>query len=181
MANPRVLVIVADGFEEVEAVAPVDILRRAGAEVTMASLAEGIHVTGRNGLTLHTDTSLTVVEHFDFDCVLLPGGPGVRLLRQDARVASILRRQLERGRWIAAICAAPVVLKDAGVLSGRRHTAHFSVAADLPEMLANERVVVDGRLITSQGAGTAIDFGLMLVEMLFSPESAAEVAKSICA
>jgi 4-methyl-5(b-hydroxyethyl)-thiazole monophosphate biosynthesis len=178
---PTVLVILAEGFEEIEATAPIDLLRRAGAEVTVASLAEGIHVTGRTGITLHADTTLAAVENKEFDCVLLPGGPGTKHLRADPRVRQVVTRQNAREGWLAAICAAPTVLNDAGLLSGRRYTAHFSVAAELPALLPNERVVVDGRLITSRGAGTAFDFGLKVIEKLFSAEKSREVAESICA
>jgi 4-methyl-5(b-hydroxyethyl)-thiazole monophosphate biosynthesis len=178
---PTVLAILAEGFEEIEAVTPIDLLRRAGAEVTIAALAEGIHVTGRNGMTMHADTTLTAVATREYDCVFLPGGPGVKNLRADLRVPALVRRQYDSGRWVAAICAAPTVLKDAGLLAGRKFTAHFSVADELPNLLADERVVVDGKLITSRGAGTALDFGLGLVEALFSRDKATEVARSVCA
>ena len=179
MPAPTVLIILAEGFEEVEAIAPLDLLRRAGAEVTTAALAEGIHVTGRGGLTVHADTTLAAAQGLRFDCVLLPGGPGASRLRSDPRVAGLLVRQQEAGLWIAAICAAPVVLKDAALLVGKRHTSHHSVAAELPDSLRDERVVVDGRLITSRGAGTAIDFGLALVGQLFGAEKALEVSQSV--
>lgn len=178
---PSILVLLAEGFEEIETVTPVDLLRRAGADVTIAAIADSIHVTGRSGLTLHADTLLSAVVERDFDCVLLPGGPGVKHLRADARVRGLVLRNVKFDRWVAAICAAPTVLLDAGVLTGRRFTAHTSVAAELPALLANERVVVDGKLITSRGAGTALDFGLALVAQLFSPEKSAEIARSICA
>ena len=178
---PTVLVVLAEGFEEIEATAPIDLLRRAGAQVTVAALAEGIHVTGRTGITFHADTPLSAVENSEFDCVLLPGGPGTKNLRADARVRQVVMRQRAREGWLAAICAAPTVLHDAGLLEGRRYTAHFSVAHELPNLLCNERVVVDGRLVTSRGAGTALEFGLMLVEKLFSAEKSREVAESICA
>lgn len=178
---PTVLVLLADGFEEVETLTPVDLLRRAGAEVTVATVAPGIHVTGRSGVTIHADTLLTSVETRDFDCLFIPGGPGVKALRADPRVRPVVLRHAQGDRWIAAICAAPTVLNDAGLLEGRRYTAHFSVANELPAIRADERVVVDGKLLTSRGAGTALDFGLLLVEKLFSPEKSAEVARSICA
>jgi 4-methyl-5(b-hydroxyethyl)-thiazole monophosphate biosynthesis len=178
---PAVLTILAEGFEEVEAITPVDLLRRAGADVTFAAIGDGIHVTGRNGLTMHADTMLSAVEGRDFDCVFLPGGPGVKHLRADPRVRAIVLRHSSGGRWIAAICAAPTVLHDAGLLAGRRYTAHFSVAGELPDILADERVVVDGHLLTSRGAGTALDFGLLLIEKLFSREKADEIGRSICA
>ncbi|HMD61278.1 MAG TPA: DJ-1 family glyoxalase III [Opitutaceae bacterium] len=180
MPSPTVLFILAEGFEEIEAVTPIDILRRAGAEVTVAALGDGIHVAGRSGLTVHADTTLAAAEGSRFDCLVLPGGPGVARLRADPRVAGLVRRQCEGDGWIGAICAAPVVLKDAGVLDGRRHTAHFSVAGELPGALLGERVVADGRMVTSRGAGTAVDFALVLVEKLFGPASSADVARSIC-
>lgn len=178
---PTVLTLLADGFEEIEAVAPIDLLRRAGAEVVVAALGEGIHVTGRSGLTIHADTTLTAVESRRFDCVFLPGGPGTKLLRADARVRPIIARQHTGGHWLAAICAAPTVLNDAGVLNGRRYTAHFSVAGELPDILVGERVVADGHILTSRGAGTAVEFGLLLIEKLFSLEKSREIAASICA
>jgi 4-methyl-5(b-hydroxyethyl)-thiazole monophosphate biosynthesis len=178
---PTVLAILADGFEEIEAVTPIDLLRRAGAEVTVAALTEGIHVTGRSGLTCHADTPLNAVLARDFDWIFLPGGPGVKQLRADARVRELVLRQAAAGRGLAAICAAPAVLHDAGLLAGRRYTAHFSVAHELPDLRADERTVTDGRLLTSRGAGTALDFGLRLVELVFSAEKAVEIAHSICA
>jgi 4-methyl-5(b-hydroxyethyl)-thiazole monophosphate biosynthesis len=181
MPAPTVLVILADGFEEIEAVTPIDLLRRAGASVNVAALGEGIHVTGRCGITLHADSTLASVQGSSFDCLLLPGGPGVSRLRDDPRVGERVKRQSEGGGWIAAICAAPLALKESGILEGRRFTAHFSVAADLPNALFDERVVSDGQLVTSRGAGTAVDFGLMLVEKLFSRDKAHEIARSISA
>jgi protein deglycase len=178
---PTVLAILAEGFEEIEAVTPIDLLRRAGAEVTVAALAEGIHVTGRSGLTIHADTTLAAVGEKEFDCVFLPGGPGVKHLRADARVRQRVSQQHAANRWVAAICAAPTVLHDAGLLAGRRYTAHFSVANELPGILGDKRVVIDGKILTSRGAGTALDFGLRLVETLFSADKAAEIARSVCA
>jgi protein deglycase len=181
MAAPTVLVLLADGFEEIEAVTPIDILRRAGADVTLASLGDGIHVTGRSGLILHANTTLAMTEGAEFDCLLVPGGPGVAGLRADQRVISRVKNQAASGRWIAAICAAPTLLNDAGILEGRRYTAHPSVANELSRVLVDEKVITDGSIVTSRGAGTALDFGLVLVEKLFSREKALEVARSICA
>jgi 4-methyl-5(b-hydroxyethyl)-thiazole monophosphate biosynthesis len=178
---PNVLTILPEGFEELEAIAPIDLLRRAGVDVIVAALGETLHVTGRNGITLHADTTLASVGDRLFDLLFLPGGPGVKLLREDVRVRSAVLAHQSADRWIAAICAAPTVLNDAGLLTGRRYTAHFSVADELPAILANERTVVDGRILTSRGAGTAIDFGLLLVEKLTSSEKARDVSQSICA
>lgn len=177
---PSVLAILAEGFEEIEATAPIDLLRRAGAEVTVAGLADGIHVTGRSSLTMHADTPLTAVEGQTYDCLFLPGGPGVKHLRADPRVRAAVLRHHAADKWLAAICAAPTVLHDAGLLAGKRYTAHFSVANELTAILAEERVVADGRILTSRGAGTAVDFGLFLIEKLFSAERSREIARSIC-
>lgn len=178
---PTVLAILAEGFEEIEAIAPIDLLRRAGAEVTVAALGETIHVTGRSGVTLHADTPLARVAEKIFDCVFLPGGPGVKHLRSDAQVRKILLAHSAADKWVAAICAAPTVLNDAGLLLNRRYTAHFSVANELPQLMADQRVIADGRILTSRGAGTALDFGLFLVSQLFSPERSAEIGRSISA
>jgi protein deglycase len=178
---PTVLAILAEGFEEIEAIAPVDLLRRAGADITVAALADNIHVTGRSGVTVHADATLTAVATRLFDCVFLPGGPGVKHLRADSRVRELVIRHHEAGRFVAAICAAPTVLNDAGLLAGRRYTAHPSVAGELAEIRASDRVVADETILTSRGAGTAIDFGLFLIEKLFSPERSAEIGRSVCA
>ena len=178
---PTVLAILAEGFEEIEAITPIDLLRRGGVEVTVAALGKDIHVTGRTGLTFHADTTLAAVENRIFDCVFLPGGPGVKDLRADSRVRQIVQKHAQEKKWLAAICAAPTVLHDAGLLAHRRYTAHFSVADELPAILNVLRVVTDGNIITSRGAGTAMDFGLALIEHLVSPLKAREVAAAICA
>jgi 4-methyl-5(b-hydroxyethyl)-thiazole monophosphate biosynthesis len=178
---PAVLLLLPEGFEELEAVAPIDLLRRAGAEVAVASLGNERTVTGRNGIRVVADTTLAAVANQIFDCLLLPGGPGVKHLRADPRVTERVRRQARYGLWIAAICAAPTVLKDAGLIPGIRFTAHPSVASELPELLSDQRVVRDGRIITSRGAGTAIDFGLEVVSALCGKPAAEAVRASICA
>ena len=174
------LVILAEGFEEIEAFTPVDLLRRAGVEVTVASLVENRHATGRSGITAHADCALSTVLEKTFDLLFLPGGPGVRNLRADPRVRELVLRHHAADCWLAAICAAPTVLHDAGLLAGRRYTAHFSVADELPSILNEARVVTDGKITTSRGAGTAMEFGLHLVALLTSPVRAQEIGKAIC-
>ena len=178
---PTVLVLLSEGFEELETVAPIDLLRRAGVEVVIASSSEERTVTGRNGIRLVADATLFEEIDRTFDCVLLPGGPGVNHLRADPRVIDIVRRQARDGHWIAAICAAPTILKDAGLIPGIRFTAHPSVASELPSLISDQRVVRDGRIITSRGAGTAIEFGLEVVSALCGQAAALTVSSSICA
>lgn len=177
----RVLCLVGPGFEEIELVAPVDLLRRAGAQVTLASVNGDEWVTGRCNVTIRTDVALSQVANDAFDLLLIPGGPGVKALRQDGRAAQLAQAYLAQGKPVAAICAAPTVLADAGLLAGRRFTAHASVHTELPQALAAERVVEDGLIITSRGAGTAIEFGLALVRRLFGPAAAEQVAQAIMA
>ena len=163
----RVLVPLAQGFEELEAVTIIDLLRRAGIEVVVAALSEN-PVTGSHGITLLADAMLDAVSGQDFDLVALPGGmPGAANLKDDLRIADLIRRLHQGGGHVAAICAAPMVLAAAGILTGRRATSFpgfLDRAAELT--LVDEPVVVDGRIITSRGPGTALDFGLELVAQL---------------
>ncbi len=177
--NPRVLCLLAPGFEEIELVAPVDLLRRAGAEVVLASLDGSRLVTGRCSITLQADTSLDAVAGRKFDLLLVPGGPGVQALRSDGRAARLAREFVDSGGHVAAICAAPTVLADAGLLHGRRFTAHFSVHDELPGGLSDQPVVDDGPITTSRGAGTAVEFGLALIRRLMGKQKADEVARAI--
>ncbi|BCU78692.1 DJ-1 family glyoxalase III [Luteolibacter sp. LG18] len=176
--SARVLCLLVDGFEEIEAVTPIDLLRRAGVEVTTAALGE-LTVTGRNGIQILADTRLADELPDAYDLLFLPGGPGVAKLREDGRPAAIARIFTESGKRVAAICAAPLVLKDAGILSGKRFTAHASALRELPDAIPGERVVIEGNLITSRGAGTALDFGLVLVAELCGQELSDEIGASI--
>jgi len=175
----RVLCLLADGFEEIEFVTPVDLLRRAGVEVVVAAI-HGEAATGRNGIRIMADVALTEMGDDGFDLLLIPGGPGVGDLRRDGRAAALAGVFAKAGKTVAAICAAPLVLHDAGLLVGRRFTAHRSVVEQLPDAL-NECVIVDGNLITSRGAGTALDFGLALVARLTDEATAAKIAADIMA
>ncbi len=175
----RVLCLLADGFEEIEMITPVDLLRRAGIEVVVASLQRKTAI-GRSGIRVEADVSLVSLDTAKFDLLLIPGGPGVANLRKDGRAATLAREFAAAGKPVAAICAAPLVLMDAGLLDGKRFTAHQSVRETLPGAL-DERVVEDGILITSRGAGTAMDFGLALVARLAGQNAADQVAADIMA
>lgn len=177
--QPRVLCLLFPGFEELETLAPVDLLRRAGAQVVLASLTGEKLVTGRCQVTVQADAALAEVADQPFDLLVLPGGPGVKAVRAQGRAAALARQFAQAGRPVAAICAAPTVLADAGLLAGRRYTAHFSVHDELPGALAGERVVEDGPVITARGAGTALEFGLALVRRLLGEAKAREVAAAI--
>ncbi len=175
----RVLCLLAEGVEELELVAPVDVLRRSGAEVVLAVVGDSLHVTGRNGIVLHGNALLGDVEAGGFDLLLIPGGPAVVRLRQDGRAAELARSFAAAGKPVAAICAGPLVLEDAGLLEGKRFTAHFSTANELPDAQTGERVIEDGLLITSRGAGTALEFGLTIVDRIFGEDKEEEIARAI--
>lgn len=177
----RVLCLLGEGFEEIEAITPIDLLRRAGADVVLASLHDEPLVRGRSNIVVETEIPLSRLQAEAFDLLLLPGGPGVAALRKDGRAAKLAGEFEAAGKLISAICAAPTILHDAGLLAGKRFTAHSSVQGELPEALGDERVVQDGRLITSRGAGTALDFGLALVAELYGPAKRDEIAASIMA
>lgn len=179
--SKRVLCLLFPGFEEIETVAPIDLLRRAGVEVVVASLMGEKLVAGRSNISVQSDATLTDVTAQSFDLLLIPGGPGIKGVRADGRAAELVRQFASTAKPIAAICAAPTVLKDAGVLAGKRFTSHSGVVAELPESQLQERVVEDGNIITSRGAATAVDFGLALVRRLCGETAAAEVAKGIMA
>lgn len=175
----RVLCLLVNGFEEIELVTPVDLLRRAGVEVVIAAV-HGMSATGRGGIRLEADAALAALDPSTFDLLFIPGGPGVGDLRSDGRAALLAKDFAAAGKPVAAICAAPLVLMDAGLLEGRRFTAYQSVRGELGGGL-DERVVVDGNLITSRGAGTALDFALVLVASLVGHTLAEQVAEEIMA
>jgi 4-methyl-5(b-hydroxyethyl)-thiazole monophosphate biosynthesis len=165
----RVLLPLAEGFEEIEAVTVVDLLRRAGIEVHTASL-DGPQVTGSHGIAVLADIALDAAAAGDYDMIVLPGGmPGAEHLKNDPRVISLLRSFAAEGRYTAAICAAPSVLAHAGLLEERAATSYpgFLNVDSAPGIrLRDDAVVVDGKVVTSRGAGTAMEFGLALVELL---------------
>ena len=166
---PTVLVPLAEGFEELEAITVVDLLRRADIEVTTAALGSRA-VRGSHGISVEADTTLAQLDGVDFDMIVLPGGmPGAKHLGEHEGLRTRLRTMAERGKYTAAICAAPSVLAGAGILEGRRATSFpgFLDPGRTPGLtLATDPVVTDGKVITSRGPGTAIDFALELIERL---------------
>jgi len=183
---PRVLVPFAEGVEEIEFVAVVDILRRAGVEVVTASLGPGT-VTGRSGITMDADVELDDVLDEEWDLVVLPGGlPNAELLRHDARVKGIVQRLRERDRPVAAICAAPTALAAYGVVGNRRVTSYPAMRDEMQKLApdavyVDEAVVEDDFLMTSRGPGTAVAFALRLVARLCGEARSEEIRTSIVA
>lgn len=173
----RVIVPLAEGFEEIEFVTVVDILRRAGIDVMVAGLKDG-PIQGSHGVKVLPDTTFEKVDLENADAIVLPGGyPGFVNLGNDARVLDSIRRMFRAGKYVAAICGSPSVLVKAGILTGKRATVH---PAGRDEVAAcakyiDDRVVVDGNIVTSQGPGTAMDFALKLVELFAGVEAMRKV------
>jgi protein deglycase len=176
----RVLVPLAPGFEEIEAITIIDVLRRAGVTVDVAGTEAG-PITGSHGITVTPDRPLAGADAGDYDLIALPGGmPGTLNLRESPDVQRIVRDLARRGRFTTAICAAPTVLKAAGVADGRALTSHPSVAGQLAGATYREDAVVrDGPVITSRGAGTAIEFALALVETLVDDATATRLRQQM--
>jgi 4-methyl-5(b-hydroxyethyl)-thiazole monophosphate biosynthesis len=163
----RALVIFAEGSEELEAVTLVNILRRGDIEVTLAGLQAGA-LRGSRGTQLLPDVPLDDALAHSYDMVILPGGmPGTTHLRNDARVIKLVQEMARSGKWVAAICAAPSVLAAAGLLDDKRATSYPGCLKDFPQVIVRESAIEqDGRLLTSRGPGTAMDFALYLLELL---------------
>jgi 4-methyl-5(b-hydroxyethyl)-thiazole monophosphate biosynthesis len=166
----RVLIPLADGCEELEAVTLIDLLRRAGITVTTASLSGQRQLQASRQVGLVADTLLDDVLNDQFDMLLLPGGqPGTNHLNADPRIHALIQRQRDCDRYLAAICAAPLVLAEAGVLNGKQASCYPGAleAANWPEItLTDNPVVIDGKVLTSRGPGTAMDFALSIIELL---------------
>lgn len=164
-----VLLPLAEGFEDLEAVAVIDVLRRAGIGVVVAGLGAG-PVRGSRETAIVPDARLDDVMDRDFDMLVLPGGmPGVKHLREDARIRTLVERYRQASRYTAAICAAPSILAAYGFLEGKRATSNpkFRDQVAIAGVdYSEDDVVADGSLVTSRGAGTAIPFALKLVEVL---------------
>ena len=180
----RALLILSEGFEEMEAVTPLDLLRRAGVDAVAASAGPGLVVAGARGVRVQADRMLDDCVSETFDMLILPGGPGVDRLRRDRRVVDLVRRSHASGTPVAAICAAPLLLADAGVAQSHTLTSFPGCESELrglAKAYVRDRVVVDGKLITSRGAGTAEEFGLALVAYLQGPAAAETIRSQIVA
>lgn len=176
----KAAVVIFDGFEELEAAAPADLMRRAGIEVEVLTLTDSLAVRGRNSIEISADARLCDRADAEYDAVAISGGPGTRRAMESAELIKFARRHFESGAITAAICAAPLILKKAGILAGRPCAAHPSAACELENVRGDAPVVRDANVITSRGAGTAVEFGLALVEALAGRAAAEKTAETIC-
>ena len=168
----KVAVLLADGFEEIEALTVVDILRRASVYVDTVSITDEYKVRGSHGINVQTEDLFDEVNFVEFDMIVLPGGmPGTTNLDEHLGVKRVVEDYVTSGKYVAAICAAPSILGGMGLLKGKRAACYPSVEDKLSgAVISRLPVVQDGNIITSRGMGTAIDFALKLTEILFDRE-----------
>ena len=178
----KVVIFIADGTEEVEALTPVDILRRAGAEVTVAGVG-GMTLTGSHGIRIIADVSAGEINGEEYDMVILPGGmPGTKHLDASPAVERCLASVSARGGLLAAICAAPMILGRLGYLVGKSAVCYPGFESHLAgATLSEKKVCRDGTVITAVGAGAAMEFALTLVEALFGGRTEEQVRRSVLA
>lgn len=176
----KVVVIFADGFEETEGVSIVDVLRRAGLDVSMVGL-DAVVVTGAHGIELSMDCTIDSITPNELDALVLPGGmPGAKNLADSRVVVDIIRSVHERGKHVAAICAAPIALAAAGIIDSRKVTCYPGFEQQLGNILHTAaRVQVDGNIVTGAGPGAALEFAVTLVSELGDPDTAAELRKAM--
>jgi 4-methyl-5(b-hydroxyethyl)-thiazole monophosphate biosynthesis len=176
-----VLILLIDGFEELEAIAPIDVLRRAGAQLTIASMdSTQLKVKGRNGVFLLCENTFEQARKERFDLTILPGGPGHQQMKKDPQLHHYLREIHHEKRWIAAICAAPTILLEAGIIdTDTPCTGHDSIIGQLPQIQTDRSVILHENILTARGAGAALEFGLCCVELLFGKTIAHEIKEAI--
>ncbi|HAD32391.1 MULTISPECIES: DJ-1 family glyoxalase III [unclassified Methylophaga] len=178
-----VLIPLAEGFEEIEAVTLIDVLRRAEIDVVTASLTEDLNITASRGVRLVADATLDAVIDDEFDMMVLPGGqPGTNNLNADQRIHALLKRFNQADKWLGAICAAPMVLAHVGLLEGVSVSCYPGALkpSEWPEIqFSNDAVVCDNKIITSRGPGTAMAFALTIIEKLMDEETREQVETSL--
>ena len=175
----KALVLMAEGFEEIELTSIVDILRRGGVTVTIAGLKDGL-ITGSREIKMQPDVTLDGIKEM-YDIIILPGGsPGYVNLGNDRRVIEIVKRYNAEGKIVAAICAGPSVLVKAGILGGKKATIFKGMENELKNAVyVDKTVVVDGNILTSQGPGTAMEFAIELLKRLTGEKKAQEVQEKL--
>jgi 4-methyl-5(b-hydroxyethyl)-thiazole monophosphate biosynthesis len=175
-------VFLADGFEEIEALAPIDILRRASEPVTVVGVT-GKTVTGAHGIKVTADVTIDEALREDIDMIVLPGGlPGADNLQNSPEVCEYIALANDKGAYIAAICAAPKILGALGLLKGKEAICYPGFENELKgAVISDKKVVCDGNIITAAGMGVAVDFALKLVELLASSEASEKIRKGIIA
>ena len=176
-----IYMFLANGFEEVEALAPLDLLRRAGCDVTTVGVGGGDMIVGAHGIAVGVDIPDTMFRDSKPEMIILPGGmPGSKNLDESRIVDAAVKTAVRKGAYIAAICAAPFILGKRGLLEGKEAICYPGFEEQLTgARISDEKVVRDGKFITAAGMGVAVDFGLKLVEVLKDAQTAADLRKTI--
>lgn len=179
--SKKVYIFLADGFEDIEGLTVVDLMRRASIDIKTVSIKDTKTVTTAHNITLQTDSVFSETDFSDADMLVLPGGmPGTRYLGEYEPLCDLLKEFYKDEKKIAAICAAPTVFASLGFMEGRRGTCYPSCEDGMKgTLISRESVVTDGNVTTSRGLGTAVDFGLSLIEQLLGREKADEIAESV--
>lgn len=177
----KVVVFLANGCEEVEALAPIDVLRRSDVDVTSVSISDSLEITGGHNIKIMADCFFEDINFDEVNMVVLPGGLGSRdNLMAHKGVTDICKKFAKEGKYVTSICASPSVLGENGILEGKKAICYPGFESQLKGAeIINENVVVDGNIITSKGPGTALDFALKLAEVTAGKEKAIEVAKGM--
>lgn len=178
----KIAVFLAEGFEEAEAIVPVDIARRAGIEVTMLSISENIYVKGSHDIEVRADALLSDTDLSGYDMLMLPGGkPGTDNLEASDEVKKLIMDASENGKYLAAICAAPRLLGKLGLLDGKKATVYPGNQEHLKKALYDEKAkaVTDGKVITARGMGCGPEFGREIVTALIDRETAEKILEAI--
>lgn len=181
MTDKKVLIFLVDGFEEIEAMAPIDLLRRAGIIVDTVSINEDNQVTSSRKIRVLADKTIDEINFENYEMIVLPGGPGTENYMKSEKLLEKLK-EFSINRKLGAICAAPTILSALGILNGKQAICFPACEPDLIKdgaIIVNQDVVKDNNVITSRGAGTAIDFSLVLIEELLGKDKSHEIRKEI--
>ncbi len=175
-----IYILLADGFEEAEAIVPADLLHRAGADVRLVSISESIFVEGAHNITVRADLLIDDVSKEDMSCLVLPGGmPGTTNLEESLKVKSLIEAAVAKGVYVAAICAAPSILGKMRLLDGRRAACYPSFREHLSQaIITGKKVEHDDIFVTAEGMGVSAEFGLKLVELLYGKDKADSIKKA---
>lgn len=175
----KALVILHTDFEEIEAVAPIDLLRRSGIEVTTASVTGSTEVKSSGSIWIRADDFFEALKDKVFDALIIPGGPGISNIRTNPEIKSFILKHYEQNKCLACICAAPLMLLDLGLNASHAFTCHPSVASKFTQ-LSQKKVHIEKNIITADGAGSALAFAVAILHYLQGADQAATVSNSIC-
>lgn len=162
----NICVLFSDGVEEIEFITPVDILRRCQQNVVLVSSKSNLSITGAHGIRLLADTTISQINSENFDALIIPGGPSAFVMKDDTNVIDLVQQFYRTNKWISAICAAPIILHNAGILSNKKYCSHPCVHEELSTVDTTSRVVVDKPIITAAGPGVATEFALEIISQL---------------